>query len=365
MKYCVFCYNEKLKAVKKFSKWRSKGSLNILLCVGWLSGSAVEYVEIKLKFETSQLSWILLETFDFFAPLSRGEPQQQSRTLIQFQPVCRLDVETLGPKDLLDMGHLGALNHLDLEALGVCCSLNLLQLAVLVCWDLLHLVPLDYLYRGEFETFCWQNSFPLSAFGFCCHQLNLFQLQAFDFSYLGRFGTFWHFDPVPASDCFHFGELLVSHHLVLIPLALGKSYQLVSVELGSLAYLYSIALGRSYPLVSVKLGSLANLYLAAHVLVKLGSLLFCDSVELLNLGQDSPCCYLCTRFKALPEKHQYLLQISGVKKIFPPQTWSRILAATWFQHCSCSRHVKLAFPHHNDDDDDYEDFDDYDDKIAW
>ena len=60
-------------------------------------------------------------------------------------------------------------------------------LLLLVCLDLLQLVPLDFLYLGTLETFCWLICFPLSAFGECC-QLNLFQLEAFDFSYLGGFG---------------------------------------------------------------------------------------------------------------------------------------------------------------------------------
>ena len=181
---------------------------------------------------------------------SQSGLQQQNRTLIQFQPVFRLAVETLGPKDLLDndMGYLGALNHLDLEAAGMG------QLALLVCLDLLLLLQLDYFYLGAFETFCFLNCFPLSAIWVCC-QLNLFQLEAFDFSYSGGF---WHFDLflASASDCFHLGELLVLCRQVLIPLELGTLCQLISVELGSLSYLYSVALGTCHQLVLVKLGTL-------------------------------------------------------------------------------------------------------------
>ena len=147
-------------------------------------------VNLYLNTVWSRLSWILLETVDFFALLSWDELQQQSRILIQFQPVYRLHVEPRGPRDLSDMAHLGALNHLDSEALGACCSLNLLQLVLLlVCLDLLQLVPLDFLYLGTLETFCWLFCFPVSALGVCC-QLNLFQLEAFDFSYFGGFGVF-------------------------------------------------------------------------------------------------------------------------------------------------------------------------------
>ena len=306
-------------------QWRSKVYLNIFLRGGWLSWSTVEYVEIKLKFETtfrgmsplvnlylntvwSRLSWILLETVDFFALLSWDELQQQSRILIQFQPVYRLHVEPRGPRDLSDMAHLGALNHLDSEALGACCSLNLLQLVLLlVCLDLLQLVPLDFLYLGTLETFCWLICFPVSALGVCC-QLNLFQLEAFDFSYFGGFGLFWHFDPVPAWGCCHLGELLVFYHFVSIPLALDIPYQLVLVELGSLA----------------------SLYLAAHVLVKLGVLFF-DSVELLNLGQDSPWCHLYPRL-LLPANHHHF-----AKKMFPPKTWSRMFWWNW----SCFSSARL------------------------
>ena len=83
-----------------------------------------------------------------------------------------------------------------------------------------------------------------------------------------------------------------SYVTVLIPLALDIPYQLVLVELGPLA----------------------SLYLAAHVLVKLGVLFF-DSVELLNLGQDSPWCHLYPRL-LLPANHQYHF----AKKMFPPKT---------------------------------------------
>ena len=159
--------------------------------------------------------------------------------MVQFEPVFRLDVATLGPKDFLDMG-LGALNHLNLEALG------LLQLALLLCLDLLYPLPLDYLYLGAFETFCFVSASDLldrNTVGVCCQE-NLFQFEAFDCFHLGGFGVFWHDDHFPASAGFDLGELLVFYHLVLTPVALKISYQLILVELGLLAYLCSVALER-------------------------------------------------------------------------------------------------------------------------